>query len=103
MSVAQNFIRGDDAGQGYLLPPDVRDWLPARHLAWELAGLAQEMDLAPVHVVDRPRGRAGGMRVGAVPRRVASRSGWAVLRSGWAGPADLGGPADGCGAWRTPA
>jgi transposase len=45
--MAQNFVRGDDPGQGYLLPPDVRDWLPARHLAWELRALAQEMDLGP--------------------------------------------------------
>jgi transposase len=43
----QNFIRGDDPGQGYLLPPDVRDWLPRGHLAWELLGLAGEIDLAP--------------------------------------------------------
>jgi transposase len=43
----QNFIRGDDPGQRYLLPPDVRDWLPAGHLAWELTGLVAEMDLAP--------------------------------------------------------
>jgi transposase len=44
--VSQNFVRGGDPGQGYLLPPDVRDWLPAGHLAWELLGLAQGMDLA---------------------------------------------------------
>jgi transposase len=43
----QNFIRGDGPAQGYLLPPDVRDWLPGRHLAWELMGLAREMDLGP--------------------------------------------------------
>jgi transposase len=43
----QNFVRGEDPGQGYLLPPDVRDWLPPRHLAWELMGLAREMDLTP--------------------------------------------------------
>src|SRR5260221_13604927 len=42
----QNFIRGDDPGQGYLLPPDAREWLPPRHLAWELLALAKEMDLA---------------------------------------------------------
>jgi transposase len=33
-------------GQAYLLPPDVRDWLPARHLAWALLELAGEMDLS---------------------------------------------------------
>ena len=43
----QNFIRGDDPDQAYLLPPDVRDWLPRQHLAWELMGLAQDVDLGP--------------------------------------------------------
>lgn len=42
----QNFI-GGDAGQGYLMPPDVRDWLPPRHLAWGLLELCGQMDLAP--------------------------------------------------------
>jgi hypothetical protein len=31
--MAQNFIEGRRE-QGFLLPPDVRDWLPADHLAW---------------------------------------------------------------------
>jgi transposase len=43
----QNFAGGGDPGQGYLLPPDVRDWLPRGHLAWELLELAGQMDLAP--------------------------------------------------------
>ena len=29
----QNFIESGRE-QGFLLPPDVRDWLPADHLAW---------------------------------------------------------------------
>jgi transposase len=40
----QNFVRWD-AGQGFLMPPDVREWLPAGHLAWGLLGLAGELDL----------------------------------------------------------
>ena len=43
----QNFIRGDDPGQGYLLPPDARDWLPPRHLAWALLEQARQLDMAP--------------------------------------------------------
>jgi transposase len=40
----QNFI-GWDAGQGYLMPPDVREWLPQGHLAWGLLELAGELEL----------------------------------------------------------
>jgi transposase len=40
------FIGGDRPEQSYLLPPDVRDWLPPDHLAWALLDLAGEMDLS---------------------------------------------------------
>jgi transposase len=40
------FIGGDRPEQSYLLPPDVRDWLPAGHLTWALLDLAGEMDLS---------------------------------------------------------
>src|SRR5215470_5753331 len=42
-----SFVGGDLPEQAYLLPPDVRDWLPPRHLAWELPRLVAAMDLAP--------------------------------------------------------
>src|SRR5215469_10309735 len=45
--MAANFIGPEDPDQAYLLPPDVRDWLPARHLAWEWLDLAGRVDLAP--------------------------------------------------------
>jgi hypothetical protein len=41
--MGQNFIESRRE-QGFLLPPDVRDWLPADHLAWfvmdAVAGMA---------------------------------------------------------------
>ena len=40
------FLGGDRPEQSYLLPPDVRDWLPAGHLAWALLGQAEEMDVS---------------------------------------------------------
>ena len=40
------FRKADSAGQGYLMPPDARQWLPERHLAWALLKLAAELDLA---------------------------------------------------------
>src|SRR5437588_2674618 len=41
----QNFIDGG-CEQGFLLPPDVRDWLPADHLAWCVIDAVKEMNLA---------------------------------------------------------
>ncbi len=43
--MSQNFIEGA-RGQGFLLPPDVREWLPADHLAWFVIDAVKEMDLA---------------------------------------------------------
>ena len=43
----QNFIGGGDRGQGYLLPPDARQWLPPGHLAWALLEQAARLDMAP--------------------------------------------------------
>jgi hypothetical protein len=43
--MAQNFIEGCRE-QGVLLPPDVREWLPADHLAWFVIDAVAEMDLS---------------------------------------------------------
>ena len=40
----QNFIEGRRE-QGFLLPPDVRDWLAPDHLAWFVIGAVAEMSL----------------------------------------------------------
>jgi hypothetical protein len=40
----QNFIESYRE-QGFLLPPDVRDWLAADHLAWFVIGAVAEMNL----------------------------------------------------------
>ncbi|MGH3263712.1 MAG: transposase [Trebonia sp.] len=42
--MAQNFI-GCGRDQSFLLPPDVRDWLPAGHLAWFVLEAVAGMDL----------------------------------------------------------
>src|SRR5215467_5485792 len=42
----QNFVGPGNPDEAYLLPPDVRDWLPARHLAWALLEQTRQMDLA---------------------------------------------------------
>ena len=44
--MAYNFLRGDH-DQPYLLPPDLRDWLPEGHLAWFVLDVVDQLDLAP--------------------------------------------------------
>src|SRR5512132_3038473 len=44
--MAYNFRRGD-CDQPFLLPPDLRDWLPDGHLAWFVLDVADQLDLGP--------------------------------------------------------
>ena len=41
----QDFV-GCDREQAFLLPPDVRDWLPEGHLAWFVIDAVAELDLS---------------------------------------------------------
>jgi transposase len=51
----QNFIEGRRE-QGFLLPPDVREWLPADHLAWFVIEAVAEMDLSAFYAAYRSDG-----------------------------------------------
>jgi transposase len=53
--VAQNFIEGRRE-QGFLLPPDVREWLAADHLAWFVIDAVAEMDLSAFYAAYRVDG-----------------------------------------------
>jgi transposase len=53
--MAQNFIESRRE-QGFLLPPDVREWLPADHLAWFVIEAVAEMDLAAFYAAYRADG-----------------------------------------------
>jgi transposase len=44
--MSYNFLRGDRA-QPSLLPADLRDWLPADHLAWFVLDVVDQLDLQP--------------------------------------------------------
>src|SRR6266851_7759987 len=44
--MAYGFVGPGNPDEVYLLPPDVRDWLPARHLAWGLLELTGRLDLS---------------------------------------------------------
>ena len=50
--MAQNFIESARE-QGFLLPPDVRDWLPDDHLAWFVIDSVAEMDLSAFYCAYR--------------------------------------------------
>jgi transposase len=51
----QNFIEGRRE-QGFLLPPDVREWLPADHLAWFVIDAVADMDLSAFYAAYRADG-----------------------------------------------
>jgi Transposase domain (DUF772) len=44
--MAYNFLRGDH-DQPFLLPPDLRDWLPEGQLAWFVLDVVDQLDLQP--------------------------------------------------------
>jgi transposase len=52
----QNFIESRRE-QGFLLPPDVSDWLPADHLAWFVIDAVGQMDLSAFYGSYRADGR----------------------------------------------
>jgi transposase len=53
--MAQNFIECRRE-QGFLLPPDVREWLPVDHLAWFVIDAVAEMDLSAFYAAYRADG-----------------------------------------------
>jgi transposase len=53
--MAYNFLRGD-RDQPFLLPPDLRDWLPESHLAWFILDVVDHFDLAPFYRAHRADG-----------------------------------------------
>jgi transposase len=53
--MGQNFIECRRE-QGFLLPPDVREWLPADHLAWFVIDAVADMDLEAFYAAYRADG-----------------------------------------------
>jgi len=54
--MGQRFV-ACDREQSFLMPPDVREWLPPRHLAWFVIDAVAEMDLAAFYAAYRVDGR----------------------------------------------
>lgn len=55
----QKFRSGAGPDQGWLMPPDPRDWLPAGHLAWKVIEQVGEMDLSGFGARYRADGQGG--------------------------------------------
>jgi transposase len=53
--MAYNFLRSD-RDQPFLLPPDLRDWLPEGHLAWFILDVVDQVDIAPFYRAHRDDG-----------------------------------------------
>jgi len=53
--MAHHFLRCD-RDQPFLLPPDLRDWLPQGHLAWFVLDVVDQLDLAPFYRAHRDDG-----------------------------------------------
>src|SRR3954452_20442819 len=53
--MGQNFLAADRE-QPFLLPPDVREWLPERHFAWFVIAAVEQMDLAAFYAAYRADG-----------------------------------------------
>jgi transposase len=55
--MAQRFV-ACDREQSFLMPPDVREWLPVKHLAWFVIDAVEEMDLEAFYGAYRVDGRS---------------------------------------------
>jgi transposase len=53
--MGQNFL-ACDREQAFLLPPDVRDWLPEGHFAWFVIDAVAQMDLGAFYAAYRHDG-----------------------------------------------
>src|SRR3954469_10991029 len=55
--MGQRFV-ACDREQSFLMPPDVREWLPPRHLAWFVIDAVAEMNLEAFYAAYRVDGRS---------------------------------------------
>src|ERR687888_395397 len=53
--MAHNFLRVE-RDQPFLLPPDLRDWLPDGHLAWFVLDVVDQLDLTLLYRAHRDDG-----------------------------------------------
>jgi transposase len=70
--MAYNF-RACDRDQAFLLPPDLRDWLPSDHLAWFILDVVDQLDLGPFLKAYRADGHG---RAAYQPRMLLAERPW---------------------------
>src|SRR5260221_11000837 len=72
--------------QQFLLPPDMREWLPGEHPVWlVIDAVAGHLDTAALH---RGRRAGGGGGAGLEPGMVGAAPGWADCDGGGSLPRD---------------
>ena len=55
--MGQRFV-ACDGDQSFLMPPDLRDWLPEDHLGWFVLDAVAAMELEPFYAAYRVDGRS---------------------------------------------
>jgi hypothetical protein len=78
--MAQNFI-ACDREQPFLLPPDVREWLPEDHLAWFVIDAVGVMDTSAFYAAYREDGH--GRAAYEPSMMIVSRAGFRGDRVWW--------------------
>jgi len=81
----QNLLRGD-VDQGFLLPPDVRDWLPEGELVWTVKDVVESFDLSAFYGSYRANGQGAAAFEPAVMVAVLMYAHAVGVRSSRAGP-----------------
>src|SRR4029077_13359530 len=69
-------VRPGDRDQPFLLPPDMREWLPAGHLAWFVIDAVAALDVSRFAVRQTPAGSLAGGGGGDPRGGVGLVGGW---------------------------
>src|SRR3954467_2174234 len=79
--MGQRFV-ACDREQSFLMPPDAREWLPPRHLAWFVIDAVAEMDLDVFYAAYRGDGRSRPPYDPAIRVRLLVHGGAGINRHG---------------------
>jgi hypothetical protein len=74
-AMAYNFL-ACDRDQAFLLPPDIRQWLPPEHLAWFVLDVVDQLDLSAFLASYRADGHGPNARPGSWIRPPYTAAAW---------------------------